>query len=294
MRAVPRFWTTQRGQADDPAGRSFDLQVWGWSTRSVQEAAQVAADRLQQALARVRSGQELRQQYYPRLPLREETLAEVSGPDGQLIAVITRNRYGAEVLNTEAVLIADVDLPAPSSSGTAGGRGLMGRLFGRPAAPAEPEPDPEGEALQRIGAFAGRHPEWGTHVYRTAAGLRVIVTGTGAAPDSERAGQLLGELDSDPIYLRLCVAHHTYRARLTPKPWRVGDRAMPHSWPLDPGYQTEAVARWLSRYTQRSAGYATCQRIGSYGAAPSAIEQQVLAVHDRVSRADEGHDLPLA
>ena len=44
------------------------------------------------------------------------------------MGVITRNRYGAEVLNTDAVLIADIDLPEPVRLP---GQGLLGRLFGR-------------------------------------------------------------------------------------------------------------------------------------------------------------------
>ena len=49
-------------------------------------------------------------------------------------------------------------------------------------------------------------------VYRTAAGLRVLVTGAGAPPRSDRARELLTELSADPLYVELCATHDCYRA----------------------------------------------------------------------------------
>lgn len=249
MKPIPKFWTARSERVTDPGGQPFALRMWGWSTASLAEAAEVAADRLRSAVERVRTGQDLGR-YYPRLPLREETLGELTGPDGALLAVVTRNRYGAEDARREQV------------------------------------------ALDRIGGFAGAHPELGTFVYRTAAGLRVIVTGTGAAPDSDAAAAVLSELDSDPVYVRLCAATQTYRARLTPKPWRCGWRRMTVGWPPEDDRQQERAQRWQQGYAARSAGYATCRRISSSGAQPSVEDAMVLELHDGASGVAQ--DLPLA
>uniref|UniRef100_UPI001C3D5E17 hypothetical protein n=1 Tax=Picosynechococcus sp. (strain ATCC 27264 / PCC 7002 / PR-6) TaxID=32049 RepID=UPI001C3D5E17 len=94
-------------------------------------------------------------EYYPSRRLPEELLEEVHGEDGALIAAVTRNRYGAAVLNTDALLICDVDRPPEDVGrsrpriGRAGKRpGLLSRLLGggathdtaRETSPGEPAP----------------------------------------------------------------------------------------------------------------------------------------------------------
>lgn len=287
MRSLPRFWAHVDGGVTTAEGQPLALRLWGWSTTSVQDAARVAAQRLEQAAANARAGADLGR-YYPRLPLREEVLADVNAPDGTLLAVVTRNRYGAEVLNTDLVLIADLDLPpAPATPG-----GLIGRLLGR-------RPDPHaGQAADdaahgRIDAFALTHPELGVHTYRTAAGLRVFVTGGDLPPGTPAAGRVLTALESDPVYVMLCSTHQTYRARLTPKPWRCGiTGGMPVPWPYESPGAAERAHRWLGRYEAASAGWATCRLVSRRGPAPDPSEQQVLALHDAVTRCIE--ELPLA
>lgn len=295
MRPIPRFWTTADDHVPGPHGLDLALRVWGWSTTSVADAAAVAADRLAQIRQKAAAGEDLASaKYYPRLPLREETLAEVTGPDGALLAVVTRNRYGAEVLNTDALLIADVDLPEgadPGSGGVVSGGGLLGRLFGRRQEDRPAVPGPEEAALQRIQAFADAHPDLGVHAYRTAAGLRVLVTGGDLPPGTAAAEQVLRDLESDPVYIQLCTTHQTYRARLTPKPWRCGHQAKTVTWPYAEGLVGQAE-RWLGRYHELSSGYASTHHLSSVGPAPTEQERLVIETHDWISRSAE--DLPLA
>jgi hypothetical protein len=159
---------------------------------SAADALDVAHEQLRAALSRVGLGPRVGG-YYPRTPLREPILDELL-LDGEQALVITRNRYGAEVLNTDRLLIADVDLPETRERASGG---LLRRL--------------------------------GVTVYRTASGLRVFVTGIEEPASSARGGQVLAKLGADPIYRELCRAHGTVRARLTPKPWRLpGLRAAAH------------------------------------------------------------------
>lgn len=292
MRPLPRFWTTAEGRATDQDGRPFDLTIWGWSTASLAEAAAVAADRLGQVRARLASGQRLQSwAYYPRMPLREETLAEITAPDGTLLAIVSRNRYGAEVLNTDLFLIADIDLPDESRD--SGGGGLLSRLLGRRRpTPGLGPPAAEQEAVERVARFAAANPQLGVHTYRTAAGLRVLVTGGDLPPGTPASESVLGQLAADPIYVRLCSTHQTYRARLTPKPWRCGQRALPERWPYADERRAQAARRWLERYETSLPAWATTRWLSSVGPDPSAAEAQVIAWHDRVTRARE--ELPLA
>lgn len=293
MRPFPSFWTTVEGEATDSDGKRLDLTIWGWSTASLAEAAAVAAERLGQARARLAAGQRLQSwAYYPRMPLREETLGEISAADGTLLAIVTRNRYGVEVLNTDLFLIADIDLPEQRPAASGGG-GLLSRLLGRRQAEPSPAPSgPEQEALARVAGFARVNPALGVHTYRTAAGLRVLVTGGDLPPGAPAAEAVLQELDSDPIYVRLCSTHQTYRARLTPKPWRCGHPALSDPWPHRHERRAEVKRRWLERYEPSAAAYATTRWLSSTGPAPSPEEAQVISWHDHASRARE--DLPLA
>lgn len=292
MRPIPRFWTTAEANVPGPKGTNLALRIWGWSTTSVADAAAVAAERLAQVLQKAAAGQAFQgEQYYPRLPLREETLTEITAEDGTLLAVVTRNRYGAEVLNTDAVLIADVDLPESTPRSTPGS-GRLSRLLGRGRREAAPTEDHEQVALQRIRDFAQANPDLGVHTYRTAAGLRVLVTGGDLPPGTAAAERVLRALDSDPIYLQLCMTHETYRARLTPKPWRCGHYSKNVRWPYLPESLARYATEWVDRYNERSADYATTRHLFSVGPAPSPEEQLVLQAHDGVSRAVD--DLPLA
>ncbi len=295
MKPWPTFWSRADADADAPDGYPYALRVWGWSVSSMQEAAAVAAERLEQALAKVRSGT-LGQSwgYYPRVPLREPVLAQVTSPDGALLCVVTRNRYGAEVLNTDRPLIADVDLPEQEETAAPSGRagGLLGRLLGR-SGPAQPVPPAqEGPsaaelgALERIAAFAATVPQWGVSVYRTAAGLRVIVTGGDLPPGAAASEEVLRALDSDPIYVTLCRTHQTYRARLTPKPWRCGHPALAVVWPLPRDADHQRWEDWVSRLhdgerSLRHVPAAVPHRATSHSGGP--------AGHRPARRGDPGH-----
>jgi hypothetical protein len=169
MKRPPRFWARHVDVVADRHGQEFRLQTWGWSDASEAEAASRAADRIRELMARGGPGAAESDWYYPAGPLREQ-LIEALGDPADPTAIVTRNRYGVEVLNTDAVVIADIDLPEPPRAG------VLSRLFSRGT-----RPDPADDARVRIGRFASAHPDLGVHSYRTRAGFRVFVTGSGPA-----------------------------------------------------------------------------------------------------------------
>jgi hypothetical protein len=286
---IPKFWAAAEGSGTGPSGERRFRRVWGWSVSSAADALAVAQERLRSTLAELRSGTRVGG-YYPRVPLREPILDELI-VDGEPAVVVTRNRYGAEVLNTDRLLIADIDLPELENR-TAGG--LLRGLFRRPTPAPDPlaEPEPVVKRLGGLADWAAAHPGLGVIAYRTASGLRVFVTGVADPTTSPDGQRILSELGADPIYRELCRAHGTFRARLTPKPWRLPRMRAPRGrWPYDeqdePYFQ-----RWLAAYEVASPGYAVCRRLAAHGPQPSTLELQILHLHDERTRVATA--LPLA
>ncbi len=103
--------------------------------------------------------------------MREEIVDVIKGSDGRESAIVTRNGYGALVLNAARVMFIDIDFDMKVKSG--GLSGLFRQLGGKGAAPS-----PVDEHLARIEEWARRNPQWSMRVYRTFGGL--------ARPDHER------------------------------------------------------------------------------------------------------------
>ena len=151
----------------------------------------------------------------------------------------------------------------------------------------------ESLACEPVWEFARRHPDLGVRVYRTAAGLRVLVTGAAAPPSSDRARELLTELGSDPLYVELCATHDSYRARLTPKPFRVGARAPSGSWPFADESARRRYEEWVAEYDGAALGASRCAGWSARrGPDPGPDEQRLVALHD--ARCRVGERLPLA
>lgn len=282
---IHRYWA--RGSATThKGGAEFPVHCWAGSSISEADAQQLADTKAANLAAHIRQAGQFPEAYpYDVRPLREEIIREFRGPTHELSAVITRNQYGAEVLNSASVLFVDVDLPVGS------GETLWQRLvrWWRQA----PPPKPLDEALQRLLAWLDSHPEWGARIYRTAGGLRYLVTHAPFAPGSTDAEAMMVAVGCDPQYLRLCRAQRSFRARLSPKPWRCG---VPHPPDLRPPLDTAARSTgdtWQALYAAASCRFATCSFGGSFGNPEVAAEvQPILALHDDATRATS--DLPLA
>ncbi|MGJ9529760.1 hypothetical protein [Actinotignum sp. GS-2025a] len=127
MKIYP-FWARESAPVSTASGPATVAQ-WGWSANSEEEARKVARARLHRLVDRIAElghfprERQARAEYYPGTPLREEILAVLSEANGTPTSAITRNRYGAEVLNTSDILIADVDVPELEEAARARGRG---------------------------------------------------------------------------------------------------------------------------------------------------------------------------
>lgn len=281
---IPKMWASTSATVSTRDGKELPLKCFGWSDASLDEARSRAKDALARLSARVTSGADFPEPYtYANRPIREQILEELRDPSGELEALVTRNGYGAEVLNTARLMFVDVDDPP----GQGGLMELLKRMFGGappPAAPTIPE---------TISSFATAHPDWALRVYRTRAGWRVLVTHDLFDPASRETAATLAAFGSDPKYVELTRVQECFRARLTPKPWRCGLPRPDRLFPREDAAADRAHDDWLKRYNAASTRYATCRFVGSLGrgrACETAL--RLIARHDRATHTDDR--LPLA
>lgn len=205
--------------------------------------------------------------YYPpdRRGSDEECIRDLECIDG-LDAIVTRNHYGSLVLNTYRTLFIDVDLPDEHQwQGT----------------------------FNDLRTVLASERSVGFRVYRTAAGFRVLATTTEFDPESDTALGLMKSVGADDAFVRLCAAQRTFRARLTPKPWRCGSTHPPNKFPRTSTDEQRSFDEWLTQYEYACRGRATCQFLDRVG--PRDMHDRLAPIvdyHDRVTKAFQ--DLELA
>jgi hypothetical protein len=280
---LARYWTRASGEATGPDGRPVRVTARGWSNESLEAARELArstARRLAERL--VAPGTAARAYLYGERPLPEPIVREFPG-GGTPGAVVTRNAYGALVLNARQLMFVDIDRDDPAPSASAGDlvSGILS-LFGK-AAPAPPRAaDGVLAGIQRVAEANGL----AVRVYKTAGGYRAIVTDAPheAGAPSER---LFQEFGADPLYVRLCRLQQSFRARLTPKPWRCGLRVPPATFPYETPQDEARVRAWEADYAKTAGGYATCRYLTTFGGARVAPGfEDLIRYHDQETRAE--------
>ena len=294
---VPRYWGEAKARSTQ-GRRQITVQRFGWSDESEAAAHAHAEARVAEALKELaRTGKVRRRDHKvgyngaEGLPIREEVVA-VHGVD-----VVTRNGYGARCLNTPDVLFADIDFPEDETAhltrfgfgfwllviaaavffngpyGTLIGFGIAILAFGPPIIGALRRRQrrlggtEEERALARIASVSEAAPELNLHVYRTPAGLRVIALDGTYDPRGDDARALLEALGADPVYVSMCRNQNCFRARLSPKPWRIDMRRLPAAtsvWPLS-ARSLAARQTWTTEYEALSENFAACRFLTRYG-----------------------------
>ena len=268
----PQFWAR---------GVSGDMMAWRWSAKNLEEAQALANQAAAKLADRMRAGDLLPAHggYYPDRPFREQVLQKIKNGAGEIAAVVTRNSYGCLVLNTARVMFVDIDLPEPKRPG------FFQRLFGKPEFKTPDEPP--GAHLDKIENWTRQHPEWGWRIYRTRAGLRLLATQDLVAADSAAADDVFEALGADPLYRKLCRAQKCFRARLTPKPWRIGIRSKPERWPWPDAKREKRFQKWEAHYQSYIFNWATCallRQIGNPTLHPEV--EAIVKLHDQTTRVE--------
>jgi hypothetical protein len=272
----PRFWSRAG------SGRTI---VWGWSDASEVDAQTEAQARLTKVKAWLGGGHS--SYGYPDRPLREPVLREFAAGDRRPRAIVSRNSYGCEVLNTAELMFVDVDV----GESTPAGPSLLAKLFGGSKPPSiSPE---ERRVRSAIETWLQSNPGWGWRLYRTRAGFRLAATHAPIPPDHPLANAAFEAFGADPLYRSLCKTQACFRARLTPKPWRCDSIRPPVRWPFVDAQAGAAFQQWETTYRRSAEKFATCGLLGQFGSPQihSAL-RDLVEFHDTVSRATAR--LPLA
>lgn len=279
---IPRFWRRHEGTVRTPDGEERRLFAWGWSETGASEADAKARERFQTLQQRVSSGLDLPKRYgYGSRPVREQIIRELTDARGAVEALLTRNSYGSLVLNAARAMFIDVDAPPPPDGGL---KRLFG--FGRAGHPADPALDQVRKAVSQANIGCVR-------LYRTAGGFRLLATDRLFTPASSEAESAMRAVGADPAFVQLCKVQDSFRARLTPKPWRVGQIAPPGEFPRDDQGVQQAFDGWLQKYERAAAAKATCQFLETIGGdRVHADVAAILTLHDEQTKATSR--LPLA
>jgi len=279
-----RYWTTATRRGIDSEGEEVFRSAAGYSNRSLEEALEIAnqqADALGDFWNDSGRNWSEGGGYYGtgNRPIREQIIEEFT--DGnESYSVISRNAYGCQVLNTESVFFADVDIPSPS---------LAGKLFGWLS---KKKPTFEQSLIEKISNITERDSQICIRLYRTFKGYRIAIVDRLVDPEDAQSDTLLKELGSDKLYVSLCRSQDCYRARLTPKPWRCGSTKPPTRFPFVDRGAEDRFQQWLVGYEKNSQQFATCALVGEFGSkAKHPRAESILKLHDQFVLND---DRPLA
>ncbi len=320
---VPQYWAEGRIQ-HKKAGKQVTMRRFGWSDESQKAAQEMADARTEEALQKFLTGEKL-EKYEPKMayngadgvPIREEIVDRLGEN------VLTRNSYGALCINSPDVFFIDVDFSEhrPFRYLTRAiffvfvilsalaywneGRGLIfyiaisstGILPGILAgwirkAHLKMKGGHERVAMGKIESFTATRLFWNLRIYRTPNGLRLLAAHRTFSPADPEVEETFEALGSDPMYRMMCLKQQCFRARVSPKPWRIGIgnhlRPRPGVWPVKPKY-LPARNEWIVHYEKVSKGFSSCNYLETRGNGKvhPAIAP-VMEWHDELCRAESG------
>ena len=329
---IPRYWAEHRELRVLAGRRRVTLRRFGWSSASQEDAQRQAVLRVAEAWAswdsaRQPTRREARVAYAGAdgLPIREEIISE----HPEIGVVVTRNAYGAHCLNVPDILFADVDLGEPRdllrelrrtsikslilagifafivtmdhfprhdvqsfllpAAGLIAGWVIF-RSWSRWHRAAHPE-----QILESVRRWCLSHPSWRIRAYRTPAGLRLLASHATVDPQGQEAAAFFAFVRADPVYQLMCRKQASFRARVSPKPWRIGIAARMGwgTWPVVKEGALQRRTAWVDTYEAKSKDYAACAVLEDIGeGAESPRGRAVRALHDRLCQT--GRNLPLA
>lgn len=123
----------------------------------------------------------------------------------------------------------------------------------------------EEQHIARLRQWIQGHPRWSMQVYRTRAGLRCLTTHDTFDPSLGSTTEVLKSLGADPLYVTLCKNQASFRARLTPKPWRCGVETPPNKYPWENEIEQQRYRRWEDQYERVIADFTTCRLVAVIG-----------------------------
>lgn len=139
-----------------------------------------------------------------------------------------------------------------------------------------------------------QNPDYSFRLYQTKAGFRLLFTNKLFDPVGSEVESIFVGLGADRLYRLLTRKQECFRARLTPKPWRMNmDKYPPH----EPGAHLVHSRRhldWIRDYQNRSEGYQVCKFIDAFGSNIMSNPKiaRIVELHDNYTLSEAS--LPLA
>ena len=264
---IYKYWTVEKRKILID-GTQQEINCYGGSNISIEDARLRAKEKAEKIQRKIAGEKNVFDRY--EAEIREEILQLIDDH-----AAITRNRYGAQVLNAENLMILDIDKPKPAAGGGLGG--LFKKKNSRP---------PKEQIFEMVRNLA--RTKYGDHTFRTYEtyqGARVIVLGGHFDPRDQGTKKMMDEFNCDPLYTTLCNKQGCFRARLTPKPYRMKMSPYKVNFPRDSGKGVDTeFQRWLAEYERESRNYTVCKFIEQIGTSQDMSE--VVRLHDQITGID--------
>lgn len=257
-----KFWKKENTQLKID-GTLQPASAYGGSNISIEDAQADAKNRLKKAQDII-DGIAMRESY--QADIVEEIIEEIDAEN-----IITRNRYGALVLNAKNLMFIDIDNYQGKHTFTFFG------LFGKK------KKTQKELILDKIEETIANpaYSRLGFRIYETFKGYRVMVTGKNFSPTSEESKSIMKDFSADELYQYLCIKQNCYRARLTPKPYRMNLKSHKTIFPERTAAEQNEHQDWVEKYNAESNNYSSCWFIKSYGPAYSS---GVIQYHDRITK----------
>lgn len=283
---IPKYWAKASQQIVFPKrlfskeSKSGMIFCWRWSESSEADARRQAQSALAKKVENILRGKKIDDGYFEKA-VREEVLKEFRDSKGNLVAAVTRSSLGFRVLNTSEIAFVDMDYdlsPEP----------WIFALFKKKQSPADLRAQWENAAIERVQS-SFKNLNLSGRLYRTANGLRAMVTSQTIHAQDPLAQDLLYQCGSDALYKKLCLAQNSFRARLTPKPRRIQMSSPGVKFPFEQESEKKKVLEWTQQYETLAGEFATCEFVKNIGNLQPILKnfQEVVDLHDQETHALE-------
>ncbi len=247
-----------------------EISCYGGSNISEEDASAKARKKLEEVKRKIKGDCNVFDDY--EVEIREEVVRVLDES-----SIITRNRYGAQVLNTENLMFLDIDKPKFS----------FWNLFRKSNSDSN-----KARIIKMIHKLVQKpiYCEYGFRVYETSKGIRLIVLGKKFDPKDSATRAMMFEFNCDRWYTYLCSKQDCFRARLTPKPSRIKVREPRVKFPRDHKAEIE-FQQWLLEYEKASWNFSVCKFVEQIGANYYMHIPEVVQIHDEITRANQNRQL---
>ena len=245
--------------ADTPSimidGESVTIKLLAGSDVSKDDARRLLLERAEQIENRI--------QRKAGIDEYESEIKEAIAQEIDVHNVITVCRYGALILNTTQYSVYDLDSYHKS----------MFDFFGSMRHMSLKQ-----RIAHKFKINAAKIPELGSsfRIYETSKGIRVIGKHY-LDPSHKRFMKIMLALCADYTYSILCIKQRCFRARLTPKPYRMKIDTYKVLSPLE--CETASYQSWAAMYASEAQAFSVVKLIEAIGEDFS--HEPVIAEHDR-------------